>query len=227
MTTKFKTLRAAVCVAAVSLSTTAIYAQNLLVDPGFESQTAPASGGWNVFNGAGFSSAFARTGVESMLDSGPGNFGVPGSFETFNAVAGQAYELTGFGFTPTTLTDAADSGVLQITFFSGANGSGNNLGTINISAGGIATGANNAQTSGSINSTSAAGQWIMLDTGIAQAPAGAMSLQAFTLVLDSGPTAVYFDDLTLTQVSVPEPGTFALLGLSLLGIPAFAWRRKK
>ncbi len=225
MTKTFKTIGAAACIAAVSLSVATSHAQNLLVDPSFENQTPPASGGWNLFNGAAFSNAHARTGVESMLDSGGGGFSVPGSFEIVPATAGTQYDLTGFGFAATA-PGAASSGILQITFFSGAGGTGANLGSIDISTGGNATGAGNAQVSNPVGPTSPLGQWIPLDTGIAQAPAGTLSMEAFTLVLDSAPTAVYFDDLSLTQVAVPEPSTIALLGVSLLGIPAI-WRRRK
>src|SRR5271168_3917766 len=96
-----KVIGAAVCVAAISLSATTLHAQNLLVDPGFELQTPPASGGWNLFNGASFSTAFALSGTHSMSDNGGGNFSVPGSFETFATSAGSQYDLTGFGYAAT------------------------------------------------------------------------------------------------------------------------------
>ncbi|HEX3798761.1 MAG TPA: PEP-CTERM sorting domain-containing protein [Verrucomicrobiae bacterium] len=228
MTTS-KLLKTAVCVAVASLGVTALQAQNLLTDPGFENQTPAANGGWNLFNGAAFSSAQAHTGTMSMLDTGAGGFSVPGSDEVLPTGPGVEYQLTGFGLISSAIpaNGDTDNGILQITFWSGPNATGNNLGSIDISNGGIATGANNAQLSNPVNSSSPVGQWIPLDTGIAQAPVGAVSLEAFTLVLDQDPTAVYFDDLTLTLVQAPEPGTLTLLGLSLLGIPAFAWRRKK
>jgi hypothetical protein len=179
-----------------------------------------------LFNGAAFSTAHARTGTTSMFDNGGGGFSTPGDFETFSTTAGSQYDLTGFGYIAVAPGAGASFGQLQITFFSGANGTGANLGSIDISTGGNATGAGNAQPSAPINSASPVGQWIALDTGIAQAPAGALSLQAFTISVDQNPTAVYFDDLSLTQVTVPEPSTIALLGVSLLGIPAI-WRRRK
>jgi hypothetical protein len=224
MKTLLKTIGATTCVAALAFGVTTARAQNLLVDPSFENQTPATSGGWTLFNGAAFSTAHARTGTFSMLDSGGGNFSVPGSFETFAASAGQQYDLTGFGFAATAPGAGTSIGLLQITFFSGVGGTGNNLGSIDISTGGNATGAGNAQGSGTINSTSPTGQWIALDTGIAQAPATTQSLEAFTIVVDQSPTAVYFDDLSLVQV-VPEPSTMALLGLALASIPVL--RRRK
>ena len=151
-----------------------------------------------------------------MADSGGGNFQVPGSFQTFAASAGQQYDLTGFGYAATAPGAGASFGALQITFFSGANGTGNNLGTINVSNGNTPTGAGNAQTSNEINAASTLGSWISLDTGIAQAPVGTQSMQAFTIVVDQNPTTVYFDDLDLVQVNaVPEPSTLALAGMAL------------
>jgi hypothetical protein len=214
-----------VCIVALSLSGVTSRAQNLLVDPSFESQTPPGSGGWNLFNGAAFSMAFAHTGASSMLDSGGGGFGVPGSYETFATSAGLQYDLTGYGYAPTPPGGGVSFGILQITFFSGPNGTGSNLGTINVSNGGIPTGPGNAQTSLQINSGSPVGQWLFLDTGIAQAPAGSQSVAAYTLVVDQNPATVYFDDLSLIQV--PEPSTLALLGIALSSVPAFVWSRRR
>jgi PEP-CTERM motif len=209
----------AICAAVVfALGNSTTQAQNLLVDPGFESNGS-AVGDWATFNGANFSTTVARTGTFSMANPG-GN--VTGSFETFATTPGLEYDLTGFGLIPTALTGG--DGQLQITFFSGANGSGANLGSINISNGGTPTGAGNAQVSNLINATSPIGQWIPVDTGIAQAPAGAASLQVFTLAVFPVGSTVYFDDLSLVQV-VPEPSTLALAGIAL-GIPFYFIRRR-
>jgi hypothetical protein len=206
------TVGAVACVAALSFGLSA-QAQNLLTDPGFES--GGVSSAWSTFNGAAFSQTFARNGTWSMDDNGHGNFGVPGSFETLPAVAGNAYDLSGFGLTPTAPGAGTTFGALQITFFSGPNGTGSNLGTVETSPG-------NALVSNEINASSPTGVWIALDTGTATAPAGAQSLQAFTIVVDQNAANVYFDDLTLTQV--PEPSCFALAGISLFG---FLLRRRK
>ncbi|HWD94323.1 MAG TPA: PEP-CTERM sorting domain-containing protein [Verrucomicrobiae bacterium] len=205
----------AVCAMALSAGTPA-QAQNLLTDPGFESGGTLSP--WITFNGAAFSQTVAHSGTWSMHDNGPGNFGVPGSFQTLSAAAGNAYDLTGFGFAPTTPGTGNTFGALQITFFSGANGTGSNLGT-------VATTPGNAQVSNEITASSPTGSWIPLDTGTAIAPAGTQSMEVFTIVVDEHPADVYFDDLSLVQV-VPEPSSVALAGVGALGLFAALRRRK-
>jgi hypothetical protein len=152
-----------------------------------------------------------------MEDNGHGGFGVPGSFQILSAAAGNAYDFTGFGLTPTTPGTGNTFGALQITFFSGANGTGSNLGTVGTSPG-------NAQVSNEITASSPTGQWIALDTGTAIAPAGSQSMEVFTIAVDQNPANVYFDDLSLVQV--PEPSSFALAGLGALSLLAALRRRK-
>jgi len=204
----------AACVAALSTGISA-QAQGLLTDAGFESGGTGTA--WGTFNGAAFSQTFAHTGTWSMENNGHGGFGVPGAFEIFAASAGSAYDLTGFGFTPTTPGTGTTFGALQITFFSGANGTGSNLGTVETSPG-------NAKVSNQINAGSAIGVWTALDTGIATAPVGTQSLEVFTIVVDQNPADVFFDDLSLVQV--PEPSALALSGLAVLGLFAKLRRRK-
>lgn len=149
--------------------------------------------------------------------------GVPGAFQTLATSPGNEYDLTGFGLAPTAPATSS-FGIIQITFFSGPNASGNNLGTIDVSNGNTPTGAGNAQISNEITPGSPTGAWISLDTGIAEAPAGSESLAVYTIVVANGPTTVYFDDLSLTQV--PEPSSFALAGLGALGLFGVLRRRK-
>jgi hypothetical protein len=204
----------AVCVTALCAGLSA-QAQNLLTDPGFESGGVASP--WNTFNGAAFSQNFAHSGTWSMEDNGAGGFGVPGSFQILPSAGGNAYDFTGFGLTPTTPGTGTTFGALQITFFSGANGTGSNLGTVETSPG-------NAQVSNQINANSPTGTWIALDTGTAIAPSGAQSLEVFTIVVDQNPANVYFDDLSLVQV--PEPSTFALAGFGVVGLLAVLRRRR-
>jgi hypothetical protein len=201
------------------LGNSTVQAQNLLSDPGFESGTAVPSavGGWALSNGGGpFTTAQARTGSFSMEESGGGGFQVPLSFQALPSSAGLSYDLTGFGLITTAPQAGANFGGVQITFFSGPNGTGTNLGTVQTTPG-------NALFSNEITSASPLNTWISLDTGIATAPAGTQSLEAFTIVVDANPTTAFFDDISLTQV--PEPSTLALAGMAL-GIPFYFLRRR-
>jgi len=198
--------------AAIMLVAATTHGQNFLVDPGFENQTPPGSGGWNLFNGAAFSTNFAHSGTWSMADLALNS--VPGSYEEFAATPGSKWELTGFGLTPAQLTGTTAFGILQISYFDSAH---NNLGTVETSPG-------NAKASAQINGSTPAGVWTFLDTGIATAPPTTAFIQAFTLDVDfSGHSqGVYFDDLSLTRV--PEPSSVALLGLAALS--GIWWRRR-
>jgi len=195
------------CLAATLAIGTSAVAQNLLVDPGFETQT-----GWTLFNGAAYSQAYAHSGNWSMFDGTVNN--VPGSYEQFPASAGMQFDLTGYGMTPTALAGSPAFGILQVSYF---DSSGNNLGTVETSPG-------NAKTSAQINGGTTSGAWTFLDTGVATAPANTASIEAFTLYVDfSGNNqGVYFDDLSLVQV--PEPSALVLLGLGgLMGV----WARRR
>jgi PEP-CTERM motif len=212
-----KAITGAIAMAAALALTGSNAQANLLSDPGFESGTPVPSGvgGWGIFNGAAFSTAQANTGIYSMLDSGPGGYTVPGSYQFLPSSAGLSYYLTGYGDATAPLTGASQ-GFLQITFFSGADGTGSNLGT-------VATSPGNAQPSNPITSTSPTGTWLPLNETVT-APAGTASIAVYTLVLDANATSVAFDDLNLVQV--PEPSTPALLGMGL-ALPLYLIRRRK
>jgi hypothetical protein len=211
---------ACIAIFTLAMSTTS-NAANILVDPGAEqgiSTANPPTGygqGWAFFNGAGFSTAFSLSGTQSLALVTQNN--VPGAFQQFAANPGEAWTMTGFGMTPTALNGAPGFGILQITFFSGPNGTGSNLGTVETAPG-------TAKASAQINNTTTPGVWTPLSvTG--HAPATTQSMQAFALVVDfgsSGPEGVYFDDMTL----VPEPSTVAMALTGLLGLVAFAKKRR-
>jgi hypothetical protein len=102
--------------------------------------------------------------------------------------------LTGFGKTPNELKGTPAFGIVQVSFF---DSRGKDLGTVE-TAGNTTT---RARISNDVNSQSPVGEWIFLDTGIATAPEGTATVQAFTLFVDYSGSGisqgVYFDDLSL------------------------------
>ena len=180
-----------------------------LIDASFELQTASADGGWSLFEDSVFSSEQARTGSQSIFNGAysrtvafPPYFvgSVSGSFQEFPAEAGSRWRLTGFGLAENKLEGTPAFGILQVSFF---DAEGEDLGTVETVAGDA-----KAKTSNEVNNQSPAGEWIALDTGVATAPAGTASVQAFTLYVDfSGSNTsqgVYFDDLKLCGVAEGE-----------------------
>ena len=182
-----------------------------LNDAGFEAQVNADEGGWQLFEISMYSKNHARSGSQSMFNGGfsrtvpfqaafTGN--ASGAFQEFPAAAGSRWRLTGYGLTPTTLEGTTAFGVVQVSFF---DSDGNDLGTVETADGTI-----KAKTSAELNRTAAAGEWIFLDTGVATAPEGTATIQAFTLFVDySGSEraqGVYFDDLKLCLVDEDYEG---------------------
>jgi hypothetical protein len=176
---------------------------NPLKDTSFELQLAPDQGGWTLFKDSMFSSDEAHSGSQSMFHWGfsrtvpfpPFLVGaVSGSYQEFPADPGSQWRLTGFGMTPTALEETPAFGIVQVSFF---DADGEDLGTVE-TAGDNTT---RATTSNEVNSQTPAGEWVFMDTGIATAPEGTATVQAFTLYVDfsdSGTSqGVYFDDLSL------------------------------
>ncbi len=208
-----------VCLAISALAMSTTSRANLIVDPGAENATTGAGGigCWAFFGGAGFSTDFAHTGTNSIKEAGPGGFTVPGAFQTFAANSSDTFTYTAFGLTPATAANVPNSwGALQITFFSGPGGTGTNLGTTDTTPG-------NAKVGNHVDSTTPLNTWVPLSV-TATAPTGAQSVQVFDLVLDQTPITVYFDDHNL--VLVPEPSTVAMALTGLLGLVAFAKKRR-
>ena len=177
-----------------------------LKDASFELQTAPDKGGWRLFEISLFSKNYARSGIHAMFNGGfsrtvpfqaafIGN--ASGAYQEFPAVAGSRWRLTGYGLTPATLEGTTAFGVIQVSFF---DADGKDLGTVE-----TADGITKAKTSLRIDKDASVGEWIFLDTGVATAPEGTATIQAFTLFVDfSGSDrtqGVYFDDLGLCELN--------------------------
>ena len=184
-----------------------------LKDASFELQLPAAQGGWNLFDQSRFSSKVARSGSMSLFHWGfsrtvttpPFLAGsVSGSYQEFAAAPGSRWRLTGYGQTPTILEGKPAFGIVQLSFF---DSRGNDLGTVE--TGDSKT--QKAKISNQINSQTPAGEWILLDSGVATAPDNAATVQAFTLYVDySGSNTsqgVYFDDLTLCALEEANEST--------------------
>ena len=186
---------------------------NRLKDAGFELRLTPAQGGWILFDESRFSTREARSGKGSMNNWGfsqkmpapPYLLGTAsGAYQEFPAAPGSRWRLTGFGMTPTAIRGTPVFGILQISFF---DADGNDIGTVETAGKNVAP----AKTSNQINNRSPAGEWMLLDTGIATAPAGTASVQAFTLFVDYSASnlsqGVYFDDLKLCALDAGDTGS--------------------
>ena len=85
---------------------------------------------------------------------------------------------------------------------------------------------------GSVDCQPADGKWSVLTMTVttgSTAPSG----DVWMLVAGAGdavspfPGQALFGDVKLTATAVPEPSTFALLGCGLVGMIAYAWRKRK
>ena len=179
---------------------------NPLKDPSFELRLPADDGGWELFEISLYSDDQARSGDQSMFNGGlsktvayhPFFVGVvSGSFQEIPASPGSRWRLTGHGLTANKLQGTPAFGILQLSFF---DADGKDLGTVE-----TVDSSTKAKTSNEINNQTAAGAWILLDTGIATAPADTATVQAFTIYVDfSGSNTaqgVYFDDLSLRALA--------------------------
>lgn len=184
---------------------------SVLNDASFEQESPGETIDWSLFEIGMVSKNHARSGEHSMYNGGysrsvahPPYFigNASGAFQEFPAEPGSRWRLTGYGLTPAMLEGSPAFGILQVSFF---DANGENLGTVE-----TADSDTRAKLSNEVNRKSAVGEWIYLDTGVATAPDGTATIQAFTLYVDySGKNrsqGVYFDDLALCDVSDGSEG---------------------
>jgi len=211
-----------VCVAICTLVMSTTSRANLLVDPGAEAEiSAPnpnptALPGWSFFGGTSFlTTGLAHSGTNVIFtpDNG-GGYSVPGAYQNIPASAGQTFTLSGWVYTPNVLPAAGnDFAILQLQFWSDA--------AYSVADGG-AVGVNIGQPAGGGGVPLPQGVWTFASI-TATAPAGTVGVSAYGLDINASANAdFYFDDMVL----VPEPSTVAMALTGLLGLAAFATKRR-
>lgn len=178
---------------------------DILVNPGFETGTVfgnpdvPGAPGWatfgNVYNTSspnpGPTGPHSGTGALKQFGTFPG---VSGAFQSFSAVPGQVWSLSGYGLNSSSdAMQLENFGILKISFQDAAGTELLGLESARIT---IATPLD---------------QWQFL-TAIGTAPAGTSQVRLFALFVQpnfNGGSA-FFDDLS----AVPAPGCLSLLAAS-------------
>jgi len=197
------------------LAVSTAQAQNLIIDPGFETGVFPqpnpiplpagSGGGWAAW-GASIATPTAHSGTYSAL-AWNNTWNPQGLYQVRAIGAGQTFELSAYYMTPDpSLTGYATPALVQLSFFDSA---GTGIGA----------------SAGDWLGVGAANTWVQSPVVSATAPAGTAYVGAYLMMMNNDGASgfeLYFDDVSLTLV--PEPSTLALLGLGLAG--ALIWRRR-
>ena len=193
------------CAAALALAATSSQAQNVLTNPGFETDAvlnaAPVAGatGWTPSGNPNTASANGnptRTGIGSLQLASGGGFNVPLASQFFAASPGQVWDFQGYMLTPATLPADATFGLLKIVWL---NSVGGEIAPGSALIGGANNGGNpGVESTPFLNSASTANTWIFTQArGVA--PAGAVQVRLIALFVDQSAGTGYFDDIQATN----------------------------
>ena len=207
-----RVIRMLACLIVFTLATVSVRAQ--LIDGGFETNGIP---NWSTFNFAfqlantNMASGVPHGGTHVLQAYGPfnANWDGSGASQIIAASPGQSWTLNGFAMDPSGDSMKGTSfGEIQVVFKDSLNNTLATFSSINATAG------------------SPTDVWMPL-TASGVAPAGTADATIYTLHLSSPANyggSIYFDDLSV--VVVPEPSSVVLALTGLLGLVAFAKKRR-
>lgn len=187
---------------------------DLVTDGGFETTGLPD---WTLYNNtfqlaaAGMASGAPHGGTHVLQAYGPfvGNWDASGAYEKIAASPNETITLSGFCMNPSgdkLQVGGASFGAIQIIWLDASSATINTLQSTTVTA------------------TSPLDTWIPLSVS-GTAPAGTAFVELEALHVNSPANeggSVYFDDLS----AVPEPSTVAMALTGLLGLVAFAKKRR-
>jgi hypothetical protein len=207
---------------------------NLLTNGGFESPDASGgdiycSTGWTCFNAGNFTNNTAGPGFGPVSHE-PGlqslkQFGIDaGAFQTVAVAAGTSYDLTAWAMN--WVGDPLNNlGIMQLTFWDGANGTGNLLATFENFVDPID---DNVNIYLPVQDGADVTDWTQVAVS-GTAPAGTVSAKVLLLHVLTPPApgsgTVRWDDVSLT--AVPVPAAVWLFGSGLVGLVGVARRKAK
>ncbi len=194
---------------AVPFLSSAAFGQFL--NTGFEAGSGDDATGWTRFGNAYAQGANARTDQRSakLFGNFSGGFNVTGIFQEIAFTPTSGVTASVYGYNPSTdAVDPANTAIMKLIYRDAA---GNDL----------------AANEASLNTAASAyDSWQLLTASLGAAPAGTAKISVFLLYLqpEFGGGAAFFDDVSVQVSPVPEPATFAVLGLGL--IPVLRRRRR-